>query len=210
MKDRILLHELPSIFKSNLKRSMFISDYPFFDSDGNKDFYIDFIDNNISTRKYKIQEDAIELSIRIEVFKDQYLSVVNEIIHSRRNNWIKLLALDWLFIFYKEISNDVFIDLNEYSWKSVQDDLIKIQCVLNLLLQEITDEYYERLIQILVNSKDSAVFYRLLNSTPEIPLFFKSNSDRPAEVLSIIETNIYLSISQKDELVSELKLDNQH
>lgn len=189
--------ELESIFNKNIDRSIFISSYPHFGDDGNEYFYINFIDSNIFRNKFKAQEDALELSIKIKIFKKEYLSVVRQIIYSRRSAWMKLLALDWLFNFYSDIPRDVFFEINNYTAKSGQDILVQVQSLLNLLLiEECNGKIYDLLITLSC-SKDAAAFYRVLYGLKRTYL---SDEKINGSILSIINDNDYLSKSQKDEL----------
>jgi len=83
-ENKVSIEELKIIFKSNIDRTIFIVDYPYFHSDGNADFYNDFINENILSTRYKLQEDAIELSIAIHYFRMTYLEIISKIVYSRR------------------------------------------------------------------------------------------------------------------------------
>src|SRR5258706_15211268 len=95
LKYRVSKNELIKIFFKNLDRSIFIGDYPFFGADENEDFYEQFIESSILKHGFKVQEDAIELSIVLHVFKMSFLIEIKKIIHSKKYVLIKLICLDW-------------------------------------------------------------------------------------------------------------------
>ncbi|PWG82121.1 hypothetical protein [Pararcticibacter amylolyticus] len=190
--------QLKMIFNKNIARSIFISIYPHFGIDGNEQFYIDFIDSNIFRSKFKAQEDALELSIKINTFKNEYINAVRQIIYSRRPPWMKLLALDWLFNFFQNIQRDVFFEINKYSKENNrQNILLQVQSYLNLLLLGDGDEIIDDLLKALSLSDDPAVFYRVLYGLNRTYLLVEETS---GYILSIIKNNNYLSKNQKHEL----------
>src|ERR1700744_1757950 len=123
---KVSLNELEKIFKNNDSRSSFIHSYQHFNNDGNDEYYRNFIDSNIAGKKYKYQEDAIELSLAMGLFHLTYLDVISKIIYSRRTSWIKLLCLDWLNYFVKQIKPGTYTDLNLFI-NSAPDELLKLQ-----------------------------------------------------------------------------------
>ena len=200
LEHRVSKEELQVIFKSNIDRSIFITDYPYFEDDGNTDFYIDFVNENIVNSKYKIQEDAIELSIVIHNFKMAYLDVISYIIYSRRGWWIKLLCLDWLINFFDDVPSQTFLELNEYLTKS-NNKRLKIQGMLNLLLLNRNAKLVTKLLRLLSKSNDHVLFYRVVSYKNIRKILTKEMIEN---IVDIIRTNTGLSQSQKSELTERL------
>lgn len=161
--------QLNKTFKSHLDRSLFISSYEKFGKDNYNDFYIDFIDTSITVNNSRVQEDALELSIALHVYKSEYLEIVSQIIKSRRSAWIKLLCLDWLFNFYLETPPSVFIELNYAVLKTANLEVIRIQGLINLILREqALDNFKSELTIIFSNTCDSAVYHRMIIASDNI------------------------------------------
>lgn len=203
LKHVVSKEQLSVIFKCSIDRSLFISGYPHFGTDGNNDFYVDFIDTNISKSKFKVQEDSIELSIVTNTFKPRYLDTIRQIIYSRRNEWIKLLCMDWLFVFFSFIPPEVFIEVNEYALKNNKYELVRIQSLLNSYLQNKNIDLIKRLMLDIKDSKHPTAFYRFVNGLNCID---KENLKMlKVDVLDVIKKNSALSASQKTELVTRLQ-----
>jgi hypothetical protein len=202
LEHRVSKEELQAIFKSDIDRSIFITDYPYFEDDKSTDFYIDFINENIVNSKYKIQEDAIELSIAIHYFKMTYLDVISSIIYSRRGWWIKLLCLDWLANFFDDVPSQTFFELNKYLTKS-NNERLKIQGMLNLLLLNKNPKLVEKLLILLKKSNDHVLFYRVVNYKNIDEILTK---EMIKNIVDIIRTNTGLSQSQKSELTERFSI----
>jgi len=200
LERKVSKEELQVIFKRNIDRSIFIADYPYFNNDGNRDFYVDFICKNINNSKYKLQEDAIELSITIHNFNLMYLDTIGKIVYSRRGWWIKLLCLDWLYNFTDDIPLQTFYELNGYLTKS-NNERLKIQGILNLLLLDKNNKLIKKLLILLHKSDDHIVFYRLINYENLTKIFTMTELKYVAE---IIKTKTSLSSTQKSEITERL------
>jgi len=161
--EKVSKNELERIFKDYYKRSTFISEYPHFGNDNNDDFYLDFINAYITSKKYKMQEDAIELSLATNHFDMMYLDVVSKIIHSGRASWIKLLCLDWLNYFVLNIPAEEYTNLNYFA-KMNSDDFLKLQSILNLVQLNPKPELLEESFEILKDTNSPTLYYRYLNA----------------------------------------------
>lgn len=203
LDSKVSKEELMVIFKSNIDRGIFISEYPYFGFDENGEFYTNFIEQNINSSKSRLQIDAIELSIATCNFKTSYLDVIEEIIYSGRGWWIKLACLDWLSTFFKEIPEKTFFELNQHSIKS-KNEFLQVQSLINLLLLNVDPRLIKMLFKLLSDSKYPAVFYRLLNNFDNdiITSIFRERGIK--EIIDIVNLNQGLSESQKLEIVTRL------
>jgi len=109
-ENKVSADELVEVFNSNVNRELFIAGYPYLLNDGNLKFYKRFIDENIHNYKFRLQEDAIDLSINIHYFKVGFLEAIIKILRSRRSYWVKLASLDWLFNFSQLINKEDFLE----------------------------------------------------------------------------------------------------
>ncbi|MEO6522666.1 MAG: hypothetical protein ABIN91_13365 [Mucilaginibacter sp.] len=194
--------DLPKLFKNSFNRSLFIAEYLHFGNDDNADFYIQYIDENIDSRKIKAQEDALELSIASGIFKPLYFEIVKKIINSKRSDWIKLLCVDWLFSFYNHLKKTDFIEINEYLLKTNTSELIKTQSILNLLLYKNNEQLILTLLFERIHlAKDSTVYYRLVNGLNSTYLTDKVSKKIKQDINRLIETSSHLTDNQKNELI---------
>jgi|GEM_PF-6732351 len=205
LKHKISKDELIKIFKNNIDRNIFIGEYQNFKNDDNDIFYQDFIDLNLSKHGRKIQEDAIELSMAVNIYEESYLNEIKKILHSRRQGIIKLVCLDWLFFFYQRIPKKDFIDLNEYVLKHMEYDLLKIQAVLNILLFKYTDQLISVLITCFNHSNDPAIFYRLNNALTNHELAKSFTNSTIYLIIDVINLNGSISKNQKNEIIDRLR-----
>jgi hypothetical protein len=195
-EHRCSKEQLHAIFENDTDRSIFINNYAYFFDDENSEFYLAFINENITSLKYKNQEDALELSIAIHYFELTHLDVVRNIIYSNRLWWIKLLCLDWLVNFADEIPLQTFFELNERITGST-NELLKIQSMLNILLFKTDNQLIKSILKLVKKSKEHIVFYRFA-SYKRLDKVFTIEQIR--QVLGIIETTVALSDRQKVEI----------
>lgn len=196
--------DLKKIFNSNIQRSSFISEYNGSQDDSNNIFYERYIDQWICYgRKFRFQEDAIELSIKLHLYKTEYFSCIKAVLYSRRTDWIKLLCADWLFNFAADISTDEYSTVNIHLLKNTSDDLIKAQCILNLMLRNKANEFMKDFIAIITNNRDASVYYRAIACLGNQQLKNYKKELR-GELLKNIKENSFLEQSQKTELASYL------
>jgi hypothetical protein len=195
---------LVEIFKSHIDRNIFISEYPYFGMDGNDSFYKEFIDKYIASTKYKAQEDAIELSIAAKTFRSDYFDVIKSIIYSRRNDEIKLSCCDWLFCFFKHLSQNTFLEINEYLLEKTKDEFVKVQCMLNLFLLNNNYPIIENLSPYLNETNYPSIFYRVINGLNSISLSEKISKEIRKGIGALIAANTILTENQKPELVKLL------
>jgi len=193
--EKVSKNELVRIFKDYSKRSTFISEYPHFGNDNNDDFYVDFINTYITGKKYKMQEDAIELSLTTDHFDMMYLDVVSKIIHSGRTSWIKLLCLDWLNYFVLDIPAEEYTNLNYFAKRS-SDEFLKLQSILNLIQLNPKPELLEESFEILKNTTSPALYYRYLNNITDTDNNFTT-------ILSIDFTEKLGLLLNKSEVINE-------
>ena len=202
-EDKISKRELEKTFKNYDKRATFIFNYPHFGADGNDAYYIDFIDTNITNRKYKLQEDAIELSLATNNFNLKYLDTVSKIIYSRRTIWIKLLCLDWLNYFILNVPREIYADLNRFANKS-DDEMLKLQSILNLVQLTPNRELLEESLEILKRTSVPTLFYRYLNCINDNHVLTMLPGDITQKIHELINSKPIFGKGQKDEL--KLKL----
>lgn len=196
--------QLEKVFKTHTDRSLFISEYKHFGEDGNEDFYTSFINKSINEARSKRQEDAIELSIALHYYRDSYVSAITQIIKSRRCEWMKLLCLDWLFNFYKEVPKKVFIDLNDWIISKANTDILKLQAVINLILADQNFDIGKRyLSDLLCSTSDHALFYRVINVLNNDSMS-RLKSQMKAMTLSSLETNGNLTERQIEAIKAHL------
>ncbi|RZK10386.1 MAG: hypothetical protein EOO43_20330 [Flavobacterium sp.] len=200
--DRVSKEDLDKIFKSSLERELFISEYPFIKSDDNMDYYVHFIDSNIFNRKYLLQEHAIEMSIAVSVFKSLYLDAIKKILFSRRNDWIKLLALDWIFNFRDLIPEDEYVNINNQYLSGKANELIRVQAILNLIMFSPNYCNFLSLYQLLSLSEDPASFYRVVNSLDAITLPIEEIRDVRISLLNLFEKKIFLNDALEKQFIA--------
>lgn len=203
-EDKVSPLEVTKIFNSNIDRELFISEYQHLQGDENLDFYKNFIDQNIHSYRFRLQEDAIDLSINLDYFKVSFFKSIKEIIHSRRNNWIKLACLDWLFNFSQLINKADYLEINRYALKKSTDELLQVQCILNLLLIEIQTDVIENLLNVLQTATLPATFYRFINGFEKLNIDKEINQRLIISVISLVKSNKLVSESQKNELINSL------
>jgi len=200
-KNKVTKEELNKLFKNNTNKDIFISEYPFFGSDDNTAFYIDFINDNILNNSVKLKEQAIELSIAVGIFKPSYINAIKEIVYSRRGAWIKLTCLDWLFNFFNRIPEDVYLEMNNYLAQS-NNELLKIQSLININLADNHESIFNELIDFCQKCKDSAVFYRLVRALSILDARKRITTQEISKTHDVINRTPYLSSSQRWELIN--------
>lgn len=204
LSKKIKYNELPKIFKRSLDRELFISEYCHFGLDGNNKFYKDFVETYIYNNRSKLQIDAIELSISINYYKKEHLHVIENIIFSKRNEWIKLLCADWIFNFRKMIPSDKSLVINRHLFQSTTNELIQIQSLLNLL-DNSEGNVVESLKQYFNRIEDVASYYRVINvlksETLTKPLVIIINNI----LLELVNDNIKLAKTVRIEILTQLK-----
>jgi hypothetical protein len=204
-KGILSIDQVIKVFNDSDKRSRFIWLYEFFHVDGLQDFYTQFVEDNLDNSKRKLQEDAIELSIKIKIFKPKYLKVICNIIHSRRNKWIKILALDWLFNFSEEISRNYFADINLHALRfSNNSGLLRAQSIVNLFLVIDSTMVHEELNLLLTTSNDPAIFYRIVNALYKIEKASKKGIEIKNDIRCAIDCSVSLSEAVKTDLLKHL------
>ena len=161
--EKVSKKELDKIFKNSTDRSTFISTYPYLGTDNNNKYYKDFINANISNKKYKLQEDAIELSLCANIFNLAYVDIIDKIIHSRRTPWIKLLCLDWLNFFFDKIPLHLYNDLNLIA-KKHNHEFLKLQGMLNLMVFNPDKTLIEEALETVKASMNNTLYYRFIHS----------------------------------------------
>ncbi|MDP9080832.1 MAG: hypothetical protein M3O71_25725 [Bacteroidota bacterium] len=204
LEHKVSKNELITIFKRNLDRSIFIGEYPYFGSDGNEVFYEAFIESNILKHKFKVQEDAIELSVRLNIYKVLFLREIKKIVYSRRQGIINLVCLDWLFYFFQDIPKDEFIEINEHVSKHSTSDLLKVQSVLNILLFKPDIQLIKNLISYFTESDDPSVFYRLINSLDTNQLAKRFTNETINSIKEIVLSKHAISKDQRNEIIKKL------
>ncbi len=198
--------EITKIFEKKSQRRDFISEYEYWLIDDHHDLYVKFIDEFIVAINVDKQEDAIEVSIRADIFKNEYLSQIEAIIYSKKGYWIKLASLDWLWHFSNKIDKGKFTTLNSvFLHERNPHELNKIQALLNLLKIDINEDLLDDLFGCLQAAKISASFYRALIYYHEIPYNNISKSEIKSKLQLIIDQSMTLSTAQKRELINELK-----
>lgn len=198
--------QLEKIFKTHSRRSFFLSDYEYFGTDDNENFYANFINKSIDETRSKRQEDAIELSIILRYYEEKYLNAISHIIKSRRTDWIKLLSLDWLFNFYKEVPRDKFIDLNHRIINKSNSEILKVQVIMNLILAKKRFKIEEEitLLSLLSKTSDHALYYRILNVLDNNPMR-KSKKDIKLIMKIQLEINDKITGKQRTALKTRIE-----
>jgi hypothetical protein len=204
LEQKVSNNALNKIFRKNIDRSIFIGEYPYFTSDGNDLFYEEFIEHSILKHGFKVQEDAIELSIRLNIFKVPFLVEIKKILYSRRQELIKLVCLDWLFYFFREIPENEFIEINEYMYRHSKHDLLIVQSILNMLLCKPNSQLISDLTFCFAESNDPAVFYRLINNLDSNQLAKEFTSETMAIIKEIVISKLTISKKQKNEIFKKL------
>lgn len=205
--DEILnIEALSKLFKNSLDRSIFISEYMCFGNDGNDVFYEDFIEKHIYNNRSKAQEDSIELTISLNYYNENHFSIIKAIIYSRRSEWLKLLCLDWIFNFKKNLPLSEFEIVNHYILNRSNEELVRTQALLNLLLVEQNIEIFSKLRDNITDAKYGTIYYRILNFLKSKSVNQKVINEISHEVILIINSNNKLEESQKQELLNEFGL----
>lgn len=202
-QQKISEQELIRIFEDNNARSIFINDYDFFGLDENDSFYLQFINENISNKKSKLQEDAIELSIAADIFNETYFNIIRKVVFSRRTYWIKLLCLDWLNVFADRIPKSDFLKINERAAKE-NNDLLRLQANINILSLFYEAGIIENIIDLLCQTRNSAVFYRFINHLNTFDIKTLLSEEQLKRILTIVNKSALLSVGQKNELITKL------
>jgi len=196
--------QLSKIFKSSIDRSLFISGYKHFGRDGNDDFYKNFVEMHIYKNKSKAQEDCIELEIALKYYNYKHLSIIKNIILSRRSNWLKLLCLDWAFNFHQSIPPTEFLEINDYIVQNNDVQLLIIQAILNIFLINVSTSLFSILKSSMQNARFGAQYYRIIAFIENNNLEKKVSNDIRREIKLAIQSNKILGNSQKADLLQKV------
>ncbi len=155
--------EVLSVLSSNIYRSDFINNYTFFETDGHIKLYIDFIEaTNIKHSSNRI-DDAVMLADSLSYYSKSFFVVIEGILSSRRNAFLKLTCLDYVLSQNKRISKNAYLMLNE-KYSISKNDFLKIQSNINLLLTKRNITSQKSIIEVLKRAPYPNIFYRFFNS----------------------------------------------
>jgi hypothetical protein len=112
--------------------------------------------------------------------------------------------LDWLFYFFQDIPEDEFVVINEYMRKHSACNLLKVQCILNILLVKPGILFIDNLILCFIESDDPAVFYRLINGFDTNQLAKRFTGNTLNTIKEIVTSKHTLPAAQRTEIIKKL------
>jgi hypothetical protein len=188
------------LLSTDVYRGNFINNYAFFKTDGHINIYKDFIDNtNIHTRNDRI-DDTIVLADNIGYCSKKLLSLVEQVLFSRKNFFLKLTCLDYLLGQNDKIDDVMYYTLNE-RYIHNKNEFLKLQANVNLLKTGDKVESKKHIIRVLKKAPYPSVFYRFFNSIEYNIDTFKDHIDAQflEEVVQIAESKDF-PLENKEEI----------
>jgi len=166
MKKPVSKETAKMVLANQEERDDFLIYYNFFEKDGNKDIYVNWINENLNSGSNVVVEHIFELSNYIHLFSTELIILAANILKGRKKAATKLACLDYILSIKKKIAKRQFIDLNEIAIEHTQNRFVIFQAYMNLSITNV--EYLIKVKRILEREKYPTLFYRCLN---EIALF---------------------------------------
>jgi hypothetical protein len=204
-KKPIANQQIGRILANKFNTLRLVSEYKFFNTEGNTSAYYEFIDVAIS-KKTNIY-NAIEMATIVKYRSPKLLLLFKSILSTSRSLMLKLSCLDYLIENRNSISVKEYNELCRLAGKHTRSSFIKMQAIMNMLLINpgLSTEI-KSLYKLFDQEFDPGFFYRVINNLKD----FRFDKSLIAEISTHLQKSLlsksFIRLSQRKDFKRELQI----